>query len=152
MTDETASLRDELAIRNLIARIALLADQGDLDEYTQQFTEDALWNFPNGPRKGRADIFAGAKERRATGTTGPGTRTRHVITNVAVQVAEGGTATADCYFVFLKSEDARAMVATVGTYHDSFVREGSTWRLARRDITLDNLPHVGDGPAGQKPL
>jgi 3-phenylpropionate/cinnamic acid dioxygenase small subunit len=137
MTDDSVSLVDELAIRNLIARIAILADQGDLDEYTEQFTDDAQWNYPLGRRQGRADILEGAKERRATGTTGPGTKTRHVITNVAVQLRDGGTATADSYFVFVKREGAGAIITTVGTYHDAFVREGSTWRLARRDITLD---------------
>ena len=47
MTDAlVARTAAELKIRNLIARIALLADQGDLDEYVDQFTEDALWGFP----------------------------------------------------------------------------------------------------------
>jgi hypothetical protein len=66
MTDTLAAdTAAELKIRNLISRIALLADQGNLDEYIDQFTEDAVWDFPNGPRHGRADILAGATERRA---------------------------------------------------------------------------------------
>ena len=34
------------------ARIAILADQGDLDEYiADQFTEDAVWDLPPAPRQ-----------------------------------------------------------------------------------------------------
>ena len=61
----------ELAIRNLISRIAILADQGDLDVYADQFTEDAVRDLPAAPRQGRADIRAGAELRRAEGVTGP---------------------------------------------------------------------------------
>jgi len=32
----------EHQIRNVIARLAFLADHGDLDEYMEQFTEDAV--------------------------------------------------------------------------------------------------------------
>lgn len=126
----------ELQIRNVIARIAILADQGDLDEYADQFTEDAVWAFPSAPRHGRADIRAGAEARRVEGTTGPGTATRHVISTVAVQVDQSDRATADSYFVFLQNTTTSPTIFNMGAYHDSFVRDGHIWRLARREITL----------------
>jgi 3-phenylpropionate/cinnamic acid dioxygenase small subunit len=135
--DVIARCADELAVRNLIARIAILADQGDLEEYAQHFSEQAVWNFPPGPRHGRADILAGARERRAAGATGPGSRTRHVITNVAVSFDGPDTATADSYFLFVQGTTSPPTMTAVGAYHDRFVREGSRWRLARRDITSD---------------
>ena len=137
MDVDMTRLADELAIRNVIARIARLADQGDLDVYVDQFTEDALWNFPPGPRKGRADILAGARERRASGTTGPGSRARHQITTVEVSVGDDGTATADSYLTFIVNTANGPSVAVSGSYHDTFVRQGSRWRLARRDIDND---------------
>ena len=137
MDDDTRRIADELAIRNVISRIARLADQGDLDEYVDQFTEDALWNFPPGPRNGRADILAGARERRASGSTGPGSRARHQITTVEVNVGEDGTATADSYLSFIVNTANGPSVAASGSYHDTFVRQGSRWRLARRDIDND---------------
>jgi len=133
MTDEeTARVADELAIRNLISRIALLADQGDLDEYVDQFTEDSVWAFPLGPRSGRADIRAGAEERRAGGVTGPGNASRHIITTVSVKIDGPNSATSDSYWLFYRSPT----LFNMGLYHDTFARQGDVWRLARRDITV----------------
>ena len=78
---------DELAIRNLLARLAQLADDGELAEYIQCFSDDAVWGGSGfGEKKGRDEIMAGAVERRASGTSGPGTHTRHVITTTAVSL------------------------------------------------------------------
>jgi uncharacterized protein (TIGR02246 family) len=137
VTDEvTARVAAELAIRNVIARIAILADQGDLDEYADQFTEDSVWAFPGAPRHGRADIRAGAEARRADGITGPGTATRHVITTVTVRVDRPDVAVADSYFVFLQNTQTAPTIFNMGVYHDSFVLDGDVWRLARREITM----------------
>jgi uncharacterized protein (TIGR02246 family) len=59
--DMIARVLDELEIRNLIARVAQLADYGDVEEYASLFTEDGSWEFPGGPRHGRAGILAGAR-------------------------------------------------------------------------------------------
>lgn len=126
----------ELEIRNLIARIAILADQGDLDEYADQFTEDSVWAFPDAHRHGRADIRAGAEARRADGLTGPGSASRHVITNVSVSIEGPDNATADSYFLFFQNTSAVPTILNMGTYRDRFVRQGGTWRLARREITF----------------
>jgi 3-phenylpropionate/cinnamic acid dioxygenase small subunit len=137
MTDTLAAdTAAELKIRNLISRIALLADQGNLDEYIDQFAEDAVWDFPNGPRHGRADILAGATERRADKVTGPGSATRHVLTTVSVQVLNDDEATSDSYFLFYQNTTTAPTLFNMGHYHDTFVRQGNVWRLARRDITL----------------
>jgi 3-phenylpropionate/cinnamic acid dioxygenase small subunit len=135
MTDQRSAV-DELAVRSAIARLAILADQGDLDEYVDQFTEDATWNFAGGARVGRKDIRIGAEERRAGGVTGPGSNTRHVITTVAVAVEGGGRATADCYFLFYQNTTTTPTLLNMGWYHDVFVKEGDRWRLQRRDITM----------------
>jgi 3-phenylpropionate/cinnamic acid dioxygenase small subunit len=137
MTDiVVADSAAELQIRNLIARIALLADQGELDVYVDQFTDDAVWDFPNGPRHGRADILAGAVERRADKVTGPGSNTRHVITTISVQVLNDEEATSDSYFLFYQNTTTAPTLFNMGHYHDTFAKEGDVWRLARRDITL----------------
>jgi len=137
MTDAlVAQAAAELKIRNLIARVALLADQGDLDEYVDQFTEDSLWAFPGGARQGRDDIRAGAEERRAGKVTGPGSETRHVITTISVQLETEDAATADSYFLFYQHTTTAPTLFNMGHYHDTFARQGEVWRLARRDITL----------------
>ena len=70
---------DELEIRNLLARLAQLADGGDLDDYVSLFAEDAVWEGYGPARRGKADILAGATERRAAGGQGPGTHSYHIV-------------------------------------------------------------------------
>jgi 3-phenylpropionate/cinnamic acid dioxygenase small subunit len=128
---------DELAVRNLIARIAQGADTWELDDYILLFSEDAAWEFPLGPRHGRADILAGAAERRASGLTGPGAYSRHVITTLAVDVHDDGTATADSYWIFYRDTNTAPTIFNMGQYHDTLRLEADgQWRLARREITL----------------
>jgi uncharacterized protein (TIGR02246 family) len=133
--DGIARIAAELEIRNLIARIAQLADHGDLEEYASLFTEDGSWEFPGGPRHGRADILAGARERRRQKVTGPGTATRHVITTLAVQVADATTAVADSYWLFWRDTTTSPALVNMGHYHDAVRHERGAWRIARREIT-----------------
>src|SRR4051812_7687748 len=94
--DEMA-IRAELAIRNLIARVAQVADTGELDEYGTCWTDDAAWESPGTPVSGRISILAAAQDRRRGGTTGPGSGPRHMITTLRVATDGGDTATADSY-------------------------------------------------------
>jgi len=126
---------DELAIRNLIARLAQLADDGELAEYIQCFSDDAVWGGSGfGEKKGRDEIMAGAVERRASGTSGPGTHTRHVITTTAVSL-QGERATSRSVFHFYASTDAKPSLEIMGVYDDEFLRSESGWKLARRTIS-----------------
>jgi uncharacterized protein (TIGR02246 family) len=134
--DRVARVLDELEIRSLIARVAQSADHGDVEEYASLFTQDGSWEFPGGPRRGRADILAGARERRSQKVTGPGSATRHVITTLAVRVEDATTATADSYFLFFRDTAASPTLFNMGHYHDVLRREDGAWRIARREITL----------------
>jgi 3-phenylpropionate/cinnamic acid dioxygenase small subunit len=134
--DLAARIAAELDIRNVISRIAILADEGDLDEYIDQFTEDSVWNYPPAPRRGRGEIRGGAEARRAEGLSGPGSDSRHLITTVAVRVDGQDRGVADSYFVFLQNTTTAPTILNTGAYHDTFVREGQVWRLARREITF----------------
>jgi 3-phenylpropionate/cinnamic acid dioxygenase small subunit len=127
---------DELAIRNLVARIAHAADHGAIDEYIEFFTEDASWEMPDAPRWGRAEIRAGAEERRRTGLTGPGSASRHVITTLAVDLAGQDSALADSYFIFFRQTTTNPTIFNMGYYHDHFRFVDDNWRLARRVITI----------------
>ena len=134
-TDPARLLADELAIRNALARLAHLADSGDLDEYLTWFTPDASWELPDGPRRGHADILAGAEERRATGTAGPGSNTRHIITTIDVRVDGSDTAQSSSYYLFVADTTGEPHVAVVGAYDDTWVRGPEGWKLDRRVIT-----------------
>lgn len=143
MSDDLRRLADEMAIRNILARIAHLADEGDLNEYISYFTEDASWGFLAGPgepplippKKGRADILAGAQERRRAGTQGPGTHTRHVLSTTWVKV-EGDSATSGSHLVFYRNCNTTPAITNVTVYSDRFVRQADGWKLADRQIRL----------------
>jgi 3-phenylpropionate/cinnamic acid dioxygenase small subunit len=131
-------------IRTLLARIAQLADTGDLEEYLTLFTEDAVWGMPDNPavgmtaneKKGHAEILAGAQERRASGLQGPGTESRHVLTTIAIDVESDDRATARSYFMFFGSTSTTPTLRTMGQYDDVLVKSERGWQLARRRITV----------------
>jgi 3-phenylpropionate/cinnamic acid dioxygenase small subunit len=87
-------------------------------------------------KHGRAEIRAGAEERRASGIQGPGTNTRHVLTTTSVDVESDDRATARSYYLFVDSTTTTPTIRTVGQYDDVLVRGAQGWQLARRDITI----------------
>jgi uncharacterized protein (TIGR02246 family) len=126
---------DELAVRNVVARLALFADGPDVEAYVDLFTPDASWEMPGAPRRGHAEIRAGSRERRAAGQIGPGTNTRHSVSTTAVTV-DGDHAVADSYWQFWVDTAGTPRLQLMGTYHDDLVRLGDEWKLARRQITI----------------
>lgn len=126
---------DELEIRNLVARLAQLADGGDLDEYIQCFTEDAGWDGGAvlGTSKGRTEIRAAAEKRRTGGTSGPGTNTCHVISTQVVEVS-GNSATSRAIFHYYRETHATPVLAMMGVYEDRFSRTDSGWCMAQRNV------------------
>lgn len=143
MLDDGARAAADLEVRNVLARLAQLADTGDVDEYVSLFTDDVVWSLPANDklglapsvRTGRDDVAAGARERRATGMQGPGTDTLHILTTVSVQVAgDGATATSRSVFQFYGTTSSAPTLLTMGRYHDELRRTDHGWKLARRTI------------------
>ncbi|MBU6216626.1 MAG: nuclear transport factor 2 family protein [Acidobacteria bacterium] len=128
-------VQDELAIRDLVARLARHADADDVDGYVALFTHDASWEMPGAERRGHDDIRAGAVERRAAGVVGPGTHTRHVVGTVTVDL-DGDRARAASTWQFWVDTATAPRPALMGTYDDTFVRTSAGWRLARRVIDI----------------
>ena len=140
--DPTARVAAELDIRNVLGRLAHLADDGDLEEYLGCFTEDATWDAPGsfGVRRGHAEILEGAQERRASGLQGPGSGTRHVLTTTSVELVDRDLARACSYFLFLDTagtETGDVAVRMTGRYLDEFTRSSAGWKLASRRIVTD---------------
>ena len=126
---------DELAIRNLVGQLAQFSDDGELDEYIELVTEDAVIESGNGERRGRPQILQVAKDRLESGMSGRGT-SRHVVTNTIVEIDDDTTASARSYFLFIRDSATNPTVQYVGRYHDEFRHADGTWRLARRQISI----------------
>jgi ketosteroid isomerase-like protein len=129
------SADDELAVRNVVARVAQYADGSGVDAYVALFTPDAVWDMPGAPRRGHAEIRAGSEERRAAGQIGPGSNTRHVVSTTVVTVHEQH-AVADSVWQFFVDTASSPRLQLMGTYHDELVRIGNEWKLARRQISI----------------
>ena len=131
---------DELEIRNLVARTAHTADRGEVADYVALFTHDAVWRMPPNPatglpaseRRGRDEIEAGVRERRAAGVQGPGTGTMHTVTTTAVRFDGDDAAVAESYFGFYRSTE----LLSVGVWRDVLRRTPDGWRLGERAIVF----------------
>ena len=143
MASEDAIQRmvDETEIRNIIARIAIASDVGDLDEFASLYAGDAtvqmrvVPGLP--PDEGLEAILAGSRKRRADGITGPGSGMVHAIQSSAISVA-GDEASAMTYVVLYRNGHASPELSGILIYNDGFARTAEGWRLTSRCI--DPLP------------
>lgn len=90
-------------------------------------------------RRGRTEVLALYEEgtrRHEDGTP----RTKHVTTNVVVEVAaDGSTAAARSYFTVLQAVPGELALQPVvaGRYHDRFERAEGRWRFTGRHMLVD---------------
>ena len=137
-------MSDRDDITTLLFRYAERMDGGDFDGVAELFRHARIRVGPGD------DGFLDATALRAIWEQGvirypDGTpRTKHVTTNVIVEVDPGGqTAAARSYYtVFQQVDDQPLQPVIAGRYHDRFERVDGAWRFAERDYTLVDL--VGD--------
>ena len=108
-----------------------------------------------GDLPGVADLFADATYRSQAGTEYRGAaavleilrrmvilydgspRTKHVTTNVMVEV-DGESATARSYYTVMQQTDVLPLQPIIcGRYHDAFAKTGGAWRFTDRLIFSD---------------
>ncbi len=142
---------DVQAIKNLIYSYAELLDSGDIEGLARLFAHGTLRTH------GTAQVLPGAEAvraliERAVQIYEGVPATKHVVTNVAVEVGDDGrTATARSYFtVFQARPELPLQPILAGRWHDRFEREDGRWRFADRLIHTDlvgNLRfHIKDLP------
>jgi len=142
--DPVARLAAELEIRNVVARLAQLADSGGTDEYLALLDAGAVWAMPANPgiglegseRRGRDAIAEGIRERKAAGVQGPGSNTMHAVSTISVTVDGPDSARAQSNFVFFTSTTTAPTIQSVGRYDDTFALAAGGWKLTRRTITF----------------
>jgi ketosteroid isomerase-like protein len=147
--DKVDRLVAESEIRNIVAKLGHLADDGDIDEYLSLFTDDATWEQSRGGpvRQGHEDMRVRVLEHRASGVQGPGAATRHVNTTLWVEVDDADHAHAESYWMYLTNANAGTpagaanldgsdvpVVQMTGRYRDSFRRTPQGWKMVGRTI------------------
>ena len=127
------------AIENLVYAYAERIDAGDLRRRGRALPPRP---HPGGARAScsRAPSRCGACTTSATRLYEDGTpRTRHVTTNVAVEVDDdAGTAAARAYYtVFQQTDELPLQPIIAGHYHDTFHRVDGEWCFDTREMFVD---------------
>ena len=126
------------AIENLVYAYAERIDAGDLAGVGELFRHGRIQAAPG-------IVFEGAEQVKglydsATRLYDDGTpRTRHVTTNVTVEVDEdAGTGTARSYYtVFQQTDELPLQPIIAGHYHDTFHRVDEAWCFDTRSMFVD---------------
>ena len=127
---------DAEAINALIMTYAERIDAGNLDGVAALFAH-ATWRVP-----ARTEPFSGSAAVRrvydAVILYDGSPCTRHVVTNLVVELRGADRAVARSYFtVFQALPDFPLQPIIAGRYHDAFERVDGTWRFADRLILSD---------------
>lgn len=132
--DDLQRMAAERSCEALIARYAHVIDDGHASQVADLFTADGVWESPESTLVGRDAIRTAFLRREQSGR-----RSRHVCTNVAVDVVDESNATGICYLVLFRTDapddgsPARGtQPALVGVYRDSFARDPEGWRFRHR--------------------
>jgi uncharacterized protein (TIGR02246 family) len=134
MATELDLVAIEHACMKLMVGYCVHADHGDADAFANVFAEDGAWVQGSGQEvRGRDALRAYIKGRP------PRVFTRHVITNMLVDVISDQAATGVAYAVVFRDRDyggdgPAPMPApeTVVEYRDEFRRTPEGWRIVRR--------------------
>jgi 3-phenylpropionate/cinnamic acid dioxygenase small subunit len=130
-------------ILNLIYRYAELMDSGDFAGIGALFEDGQI------TLEGSSTVLIGAQQVTEAYVTSahlyPDTgtpKTRHVITNVIVEVSDDGrTASSRSYFIVLQAVEGQLPLQPIlaGRYRDTFACVDGTWRFRTMHITWDLL-------------
>jgi hypothetical protein len=138
------------AVAGLVHAYAERLDAGDLDGVADLFAR-ATWRSTAGTnRRGAAEVRRAYDPviRYADGSP----RTKHVITNLVIDVAPGGDkASSTCLFTVLQGlPDQPVRVILAGHYRDQFAADEHGWyftdRLIEPHLVGGLSRHMGRGP------
>jgi 3-phenylpropionate/cinnamic acid dioxygenase small subunit len=132
MTDETATIADQLAIHEVMYRYGMAVDRRDWDLYRQVFTDDASIDYSEsgGPRSDLEAAVTWLAE-----VLEPFAGLHHNMTNHVVEL-EGDAARSCTYYLAVHSladgRGAETVLVVGGFYQDRLRRTASGWRIAER--------------------
>ena len=123
-------------VENLVYAYAERIDAGDLAGVAELFRHGRIEAMPGVVFDG-VDGVRGLYEQ-STRLYEDGTpRTKHVTTNVAIEV-DGDAATARSYYTVFQQTDVLPLQPIIcGRYHDAFAKQDGAWRFTDRLIFSD---------------
>ncbi len=137
---------DELSIANLIYTYAERIDAGDFSGVGELF-EYATLTFEGYEDAVRGKEATESLYKRTTRRYEDGTpRTKHVVTNVMVEVgADATTATSRSYFTVFQAVPGHLALQPViaGRYRHGFEKSGGNWRFSSMHIVIELVGDLG---------
>jgi hypothetical protein len=140
------NFEDHVAVEKLIHLYPDYADRGDIDAIGALFAHAEIhapgFDRPfhaHGDPRAFADVYRQwVRIYPETGTP----RTRHVISNIAIDFESADRARAQSYVMVFQSAPGFALQPIVGgTYRDRFAKIGGAWRFIER---REDMELVGD--------
>ena|SRR5271167_1075559 len=141
--------RDELDIRNVVARIAWLTDNwSSVEEYLANYTPDATWEIDGSPPYvGHDGIGRRVQEALDVGLCGPGLPARHCVASMEVtpDPMDQRRAVARRYGFTIDLAGTDPQIKAYSEKHDHVVKDADgMWRVTRRVIAI--MGWEGGGP------
>ncbi|MFB9687622.1 nuclear transport factor 2 family protein [Amycolatopsis plumensis] len=131
---------DYRALENLVFSYASLVDAGDFAGVGSLFVEGAFVGS-GGVLQGAAEVERMLRDSVIVYEDGT-PRTKHVTTNVALEVSEA-TASGRAYFTVLQAVPGFPLqTIAAGRYEDRFTRAEGGWRFTERRVTVDLVGDV----------
>ena len=135
---------DRTAITDLIYRCAEMFDAGDFDGVGALLGR-ADFGGARTPKmsgaKNIAGLFAMSTRRFPDGTP----RTRHLVLNLIVEVADDATAAARSTFCVVQATDRVPLQPiVVGRYYDRFARDPQGWYFTERIADVEMIGETSD--------
>lgn len=131
---ELKELEDRIALRELVDKIAILGDAGDVEGQVQLFTENAVSETI---AQGKTLMLLQGRENMAVAFKGflKDIETVYHLNGQQVVTLNGDRATGTCYCLatLIGNENGRKTTTTIGaTYEDEYIRENGRWLIAKR--------------------
>ncbi len=132
--DDLERLFIERTCERLIIAYSHFIDFGEAARVAELFTADGVWQLDEAAMRGRDEIANGFGRRQANADR----RSRHVCTNLMVDVVSPTEATGLCYFSLYRADGVEGPIApldgpaVVGEYRDNFALTDEGWRIAHR--------------------
>lgn len=136
--DTVERLAARIECEELLNRYGFLIDGGKASRVAEIFTEDGIWESNSAVVRGAEAIDAWMLVREQQRER----ESRHIVTNVSIDVVDESTAYGHCYVFEFRSDIAGSELrpevepAVIGDYRDDFVRTADGWRIAHRRVEI----------------
>ena len=142
--DSRGRIGDKLEIVELLYRYAELIDAGDFDGVGQLLSRSTFGGPASGSVLGAeniAKLFAMTTRRYPDHGNTP--RTRHLVLNPIVELADDATATTRSTFCVLQdTETVPIQPIVVGRYFDTFGHDEGGWHFTERKVEIQMIGDV----------